>query len=300
MGCICRSISEPFEFSVDAISHLQLPKAASLAVECVHICHFLGRALSRFELRQRHPGLYLAGVLTNAKFGDFVFLKVAAQIVHLAQVFFSIVEEGGMLVHSCNRLWKAIFPPKWIAVPYMENRLTREEWNLQEGRAPSVLFLPWPVAFIASNIMLVVMRIVEVVSHIWQLNLYLFDLYDAVWMNSRLQSEAIDDLFMNLHDIAGQFLSRERRLSQAVAAHGQWIDRLLKVMKVDWTAERLEAILNGFADQAEGIGTVCALHGQAMGEMVKGSSSIATALITNYSSEGQTYHQQKLRITSVV
>ena len=293
MVCVCRSISEPFEFSVEAISHLQLPQAASLAVTCVHLCHFLGRALSRLELRQRHPGLYLAGVLANAQLGDTGFLKVTAQIVRIAQVFFSTVESGGKLVHGCNRLWDAISAPKWISVPYMENRLAREEWDLQEGRAPSVLFLPRPLALIASSVMLVVMRIVEVMFYIWQLNLCLFELYDAIWIDPHSQSEAIDDLFINLHDIADQFISRERRLSQAVAAHSQWIDELLKIVKVDWTAERLVSTLNGFADQAEGIAGVCAVPAYAMVEMVKGSSSITAAMTTSYSSKKRHDHHYK-------
>lgn len=282
MGCLCRSISEPFEFSFDTISHLQLPQAASLAVKTIHVCHFLGRAISRLELRHQHPGLYLAGVVANAHLGDTVFLKVAAQIVRIAQVFFSVVEEGGKLVHSWTRLWDAFSPPQWICVPYMGNRLASDEWNLQEGLAPSVLFLPWPVALIASRVMLVVMRIAEVVSHIWKLNLFLFDLYDAVWLNPHSQSEVIEDLFMNLHDIADQWMSRERRLAQAVDAHRLWIDGLLKLAKVDWSAETLVRLLNGFADQVEGVTQVCAAPAQAIVAMAKGSTAVSAALSTSH------------------
>ncbi len=285
MGCICRSVLEPFDFSVDTISHLQLPQAVSLVVKGVHICHFLGRAVSRLELRQHHPGLYLTGVLTNAQLGDTTFVKVAAQIVRVAQVLFSVVEEGGRLVHSCNRLLESCSLPTWISIPYMGNRLASKEWDLQEGRAPSVLFLPWPLAVIASRIMLIVMRIAAVASHIWQLSLFLFELNDAVLINPYTQSEVIDDLFLNLQDISDQFISKERRLSQAVAEHRQWIDELMKLARVDWSAEKLVSILNGFAEKVEGIANACAAPVQSLGLIAKGASAVASALTTGYSSK---------------
>jgi hypothetical protein len=284
MGCICRSVPEPFEFSDDAISHLQLPQVASFAVKCVHFCHFYGRSLTRLELRGQHPGLYLAGAFAHAQYGDTGFLKVTAQIIRVAQVLFMTVEESGKIVHSCKRLGDAIHGQQWISVPYMENRITDEKWNLQEGRAPAVLFLPWPVSYIASRIMLVVMRIVEIISHIWQLNLLLLDLYDAIWMNPYTQAQAIEDVFINAQAVADQFVSRERHLARAVDAHRLWIDELLKLVKVDWSAARLVEVLNSFADKAEGVVQACAAPAQAIVQMARGSSMIATELATNYSS----------------
>jgi hypothetical protein len=284
MECIRRSICEPFSFSVDAIAHLDLPTAASWAVRCVHFCHFLGRSLSRLELRRCHPGLYLGGVLANAHYGDTAFLKVAAQLVRLAQVFFSAVEESGKLVLSLNRLQDSMAFSAPMAIPYARNRLLHEQWPHQEGKAPSVLFLPWPINFIASRLLLAARRIAEVAVRIWHLNLCLFDLYDAVWMNPQSRSESMDDIFINLSDIADQCMSRERRLSQAIAAHAQWIDKMLKIVRVDWTATKLAAILNEFADRAETIGRVGAVPGEAMKTMATGSLAVARAMVTNYSS----------------
>jgi hypothetical protein len=268
---------------MDAIAHLQLPSVAAWAVRSVHICHFLGRALSRLELRRQNPGLYLAGVLTNARFGDREFLRVAAQLVRLAQVFFSVVEESGKLVQSSHRLSDSFSFLMPLSIPYAQNRLARKQWALQEGHAPSVLFLPWPVNYVASRVMLIAMRIAEIVSCIWQLNLLLFDLYDTVWMDPYTRASAIDDLFINFQEVAEQFVSPERRLSRAIAAHGLWVDELLKIVHVNWTAEKLALILNEFADRAEGVGRIFAVPAQAIATMAQGSSAITSAMMTNYS-----------------
>lgn len=284
MACICRTIESPCSFSIEAISHLQLPEGVSYAVQCVHLCHFFGRALTRLELRQQNPGLYLAGALANAKFGDHGFLKTVAQIVRIAQVLFATVEEAGELVNSCDRLYASLSFPRWIALPYMRNRLAHPEWRSQEGRAPSILFLPGPVAIVAAVIMLVVLRIGDIVTHLWRLNLCLFDLYDSIWMDPHSQSEMIDDLFLNLHDMADQFLSRERRLARSVAFHRQWVDELLKMAHVNWSAGQLVTTLDGFANQIEGAAGVYAPPIRAMTEMAKSSSAVASALATGYSS----------------
>lgn len=268
-----------FEFSHEAIGRLQLPEPIGVAVTCVHLCHFFGRTLRRLDVRQQHPGLYLAGVLANARFGDSRFLKMAAQVVRIAQVLLKTVEESGRLVHSCQRLADSLHTPKRITLFYMTNRLSHEKWPSQEGRAPSVLFLPTPVAVVASSLMVIVMRIVEIVSHIWRLNLCLFDLYDAVCLDPHSQSEVIDDVFLNLRDIAGQFMSRERRLAHAVASHRQWIDELLKLSHVEWSAHNLAATLNSFADQVEGLSAVSAVPVHTVSQMAQGSLALSAALV---------------------
>lgn len=285
MSCICRRITEPISFTVDSISHLDLPTALSWTVTCVHLCHFFGRAVSRLELREQHPGLYLAGALMNARYGDVGFLKATAQIVRVARVLFSTVEAGGELVHSFDRLREAFSCPKCNVLSYEGNRLTNPGWRGQEGQAPSFLFLPWPIALIVSTIAVVVMRIVEIASRIWKLNLCLFDLYDSIWMTPFEQSSAIEDLFIELGQIVDQFASPERKLAQAVAYHREWIDQLLHLIKIDWSAERIVSLLNSFADKTEGIVKACSGPIQGIADMAQGTAMVASALTIGDSSE---------------
>ena len=281
MGPICREISASLAFPMDAISFLNLPQPVSLVVRAVHLCNFFGRSIARLEIRQQHPGLYLAGVFANARYGDAEFLRVAAQIVCIAKTFLSVAEDGAQIIHGCSRIDDSLLLTKRIVLPYAENRLTSDRWSAQEGRTLPLLFLPWPVAHILSHAILLPKRVIGVIQDIWNLNMHLFDMYDAIQMNPHSRSAAIDDLFIDVGDMVGQVIGRERRLSKAVGEYRPWVDAVLRLMGVDSSAQKIIGILDRFADQAQEIKERGEAPAHAAMEVMKGASAVISSFVVS-------------------
>jgi hypothetical protein len=254
MAGICSALFEPVSVSMNAVSCLQLPTPISLAVKGLHCCHFFGKTMYRLEARYQHPGLYVAGVIAHAHFGNEEFFQMVAQIVRVARIFLFLVEDAAAIVHSCHRLKEAFVRSQGVTTYYTVSRLTSPRWAKQEGSAPSMLFLPWPLALLVSQCMLVSMRVSTVIQQIWQLNMHLFDMDEALKMDPQTRASAIDDLFVDLGTMVNDEIGKERKLSKAVQEHGQWIDEVLRLLRVNWSAQEVAKALDQLADQAVAIG----------------------------------------------
>jgi hypothetical protein len=275
MGFIIRQMGEPFFPPIDAISFLHLPSPISLVVRSLHGVHFFSRAVRRLEIRQQHPGLYLAGVFFNARYGDTEFLKVTAQVVRIARIFLSLVEQSGQIARDWERLKAAFRVPQLIAVPYGVNRMNARRWKHQEGKAPPHLFLSWPAAIVLSPCTLVSMRVGKLVQDIWELNMHLFDLYDAIQMDPHTRAAAIEELFIDVGQMADDVVGPERRLSKAVREHQRWVDEVLKMLHVKGSAQELADVLDLFADRSRTIGTRAVIPLRVTTELFGGVGAIA-------------------------
>lgn len=248
MGCVLREVVSAFELPTTTLSELHFPPMLSRAVGAIHLCHYMGRVLFRFETRTRAPIQYMAGVVTNAVYGDNRFVQVVAQIVAVARELFAIIEEGGGVLVRWQGVWSACSLPSLPSLVFAENRLIGGV-RIDELVDRLSTFLSIAV----SALQLIALRVAELVAAVWCLNLHLFAMYDAIWLNPNSRSAAIDDVFINLGEVADHIMGTERQLLKAVTEYRALVDTVFQLVHSDCSAQMIIDRLAKIASGVEGV-----------------------------------------------
>ena len=108
----------------------------------------------------------------------------------------------------------------------------------------------------------------------------MWGLSEGLSADPRIQSEAIDDLLVNLGDVADQVGGPDKRLARAVAQYRPWIDRALQLMGIQWSAQAIVDTLEGFAVKADQVSGLLALPLQGAGTACEGAVSVVGELFS--------------------
>jgi hypothetical protein len=274
-------LSTPYSLPWQAISDLGIPPVVSGALSVLHFCHYLGRELFRLEFRTEAPAQYLAGVLLNSQCGQHAFVQAAAKVVSIAKECLGVIEEGGRLKTSVEFLCESLQLPHKVSVLYSAQRFAQPDPELAVQSKPWVAWMWWPIAIVISKISLVVRRIFDLLAGCWRLHLSMWSLSEALGSDPHIQSEAIDDILVNLGEIADQVGGQNRRLARAVDQYRPWIDRALQLMGIQWSAQAIVHTLEGFAAGAEQAAEALAIPIQGAGEATCGATALAGSLASH-------------------
>jgi|AMWB02.1.fsa_nt_gi hypothetical protein len=277
------SLSSPYDLPFQAISDLKIPAVLSCALSTLHYCHYLGRELFRLEFRSQAPAQYLAGVFLNAQCGQQAFVQAAAKVVLIAKECLGVIEEGGRLTRCVEGLWDSLKLPSRVALQYSAQRFAL--WNPEADSDAKPWFSQfwWPFAVVIARITLVARRIFDLLATCWHLHFYMWGLSEALSTDPRIQSEAIDDLLVNLGEVADQVGGQDRRLAKAVAQYRPWIDRALQLMGIQWSAQAIVDTLEDFASRADHVSGALSLPLQGAETACEGAVSVVGALVSRSS-----------------
>ena len=272
------TLSSPYDLPFQAISDVQIPSVVSAALSVLHYCHYLGRELFRLEFRSQAPAQYLAGVFLNAQCGQQEFVRAAAKVVLIAKECLGVIEEGGRVARCVEDLWESLKLPSGEALRYSAQRFT--VCNSDSDERPWFSQLWWPFSIVMARISLVVRRLFDLLAGCWNLHMHMWDLSEALSADPRIQSEAIDDLLVNLGEVADQVAGEDRRLVRAVAQYRPWIDRALQLMGIQWSALAIVDTLESFAERAGRVSGLLALPLRSAGIACEGAISVVGTLVS--------------------
>ena len=274
------TLTSPYDLPFQAISGLKIPSVLSAALSVLHYCHYLGRELFRLEFRSEAPAQYLAGVFLNAQCGQQDFVRAAAKVVLIAKECLGVVEEGGRLTGCVEGLWESLKLPSTAALQYSAQRFTVWDSDPDDDTKPWFSQFWWPISVVIARITLVVRRVFDLLASCWRLHMNMWGLSEGLSADPRIQSEAIDDLLVNLGDVADQVGGPDKRLARAVAQYRPWIDRALQLMGIQWSAQAIVDTLEGFAVKADQVSGLLALPLQGAGTACEGAVSVVGELFS--------------------
>lgn len=274
------TLSSPYNLPFQAISDLKIPSVFSAALSVLHYCHYLGRELFRLEFRTEAPAQYLAGVFLNAQCGQQEFVRAAAKVVLIAKECLGVIEEGGRLTRCVEDLWESLKLPSKVSLQYSAQRFTMPDSDPDDDAKPWFSQFWWPFSIVIARITLIVRRIFNLLASCWYLHLHMWGLSEALSTDPRIQSEAIDDLLVNLGDVADQVGGPDRRLARAVAQYRPWIDRALQLMGIQWSAQAIVDTLEGFTEKADQVSGFLAIPIQGAGTACEGAVSVVGTLVS--------------------
>jgi hypothetical protein len=280
MVSVSPPLSSPYNLPLQAISDLGLPSPVSGALSVLHFCHYVGREIFRLEFRTQAPAQYLAGVLLNAQYGQQAFVQVVAKVVLIAKECLGVIEEGGRVTRSIEALWESLVLPRTISLLYSAQRFALSDPEVDGTSKPWFSQFWWPISIVVARINLVARRIFDLLAGCWRLHFYMWGLSEALGADPHILSEAIDDLLVNLGEVADQVGGREGRLARAVAQYRPWIDRVLQLMGINWSAQAIVNTLEGWASGMGHVSSALAIPAQGAADAWKGACSIVSTLIT--------------------
>ena len=249
MGTVAQSCAgvDPGGFTAYFIGALNVPGPVKSILYLIETSFWIGRKIRNWVFMVENPQLTVFGAFLNEQLSTNSFVRVVAQVVHLARIITDFGRKAEDFARSVWRLTLACLTNS-LEVTYFGTEFAGRDWTYIRGSSPEYLASPWPVSYAKAKIQQIFTRVVEMLYAAYEVSYALFELHEAVSLD--LPEGAVGLLPAELSRLGETFMGREWDVSRSVMEYEEVIDRMFAATLLPWSTRRLAETLQSISTGA--------------------------------------------------